>query len=136
MFEVGTQPWLDALRAAVNAGGELTVAARGWSVRLGLGFEGGDGTPVHHVALEIQDGQCVAAISDRGAYEEADVRISGPCGTWGEVLDGAIEPIRSIMLHRLRVEGNKLLLVRAMPTAKVLIEAAKRIEARFEPAAS
>lgn len=134
MYEVGTQPWLDALRAAVNEGTELAGAARGWSVRLGLSFEPDTGAP-RHVALDIEDGKCVNAIEDDGAYDSADVRIAGPCQMWATVFEGAIEPIRSIVTNRLRVDGNQLLLVRAMPTAKALIEAAKKIEARFEPVA-
>ncbi|MFT5224020.1 MAG: putative sterol carrier protein, partial [Glaciecola sp.] len=56
------------------------------------------------------------------------------CTVWQTVLQGAVEPMHAIMVRHMFMEGDKILLLRGLPSAKALIEAARGLEADFTSA--
>ncbi len=131
-LEVGTQRWAEALRDAANVHPLLRDLAAGFSSTIGLAFLEDDDHPTRQVIVHVESGT-VTAVVPVGADEflSAAVRLSATCAIWEGVLAGLTEPLRAIVLRRLQVDGNRLVLVRGLPTAKALIEAAKQLDADF-----
>lgn len=132
MLEVGTQAWAEALRDVANRLPMLRDLSAGFTATIGLGFLEDDAHPTRRTVVRIEGGVVVAADeADEQVFATADVRLTAACDAWGALLDGAIEPLRAIVLKRVKMEGDKLVLLRGMPSAKALIEAARELDADF-----
>lgn len=135
VLEVGTEPWTQALRDAANAHPLLRELSAGFTSSIGLAFLEDAGHPTRRVVVDVASG-VVASVRpvEVDEFDRAAVRLSATCDTWEGVLQGLTEPLRAIVLQRIHVEGNRLVLVRGLPTAKALIEAAKQLDADFADA--
>lgn len=132
MLEVGTQDWAEALRDVANRLPLLRDLSGGLSATVGLAFLEDEHHPTRRAIVRIDAGVVVEAReADEPSFDEADVRLSAACDTWGSILEGAIEPLRAIVLKRIRMDGDRLVLLRFLPTAKALIEAARELDADF-----
>lgn len=130
MFELGTQAWLDAFRDAVNSSERYRETAQGWRWPVGLAFLGAaDGASTRHVHLDLYEGVCRRAeVVDEDVFATATFRILGPYDRWSQILDGRLEPMKALVLKRLRLEGDLLTVLRYMPAAKALLECTCRID--------
>lgn len=132
-MEVGTEPWTSALRDAANAHPLLRELASGFSATIGLGFLEDEAHPTRRVVVHVESGvvTSVEPLVDEATFASADVRLTATCDAWESVLGGLTEPLRAIVLRRVSMDGDRLLLVRGLPTVKALIEAAKQLDADF-----
>ncbi len=132
VLEVGTSEWTSALREAANRRPMLRELASGFTASIALGFQADDQHPDRRVLIEIDAGIVTDAHpAEQDEFATADVRLEAPCDAWEQMLGGLTEPLRAIVLRRVHVEGDKLLLVRGLPSVKALIEAAKELDASF-----
>lgn len=132
MLEVGTRSWAQALRDMANRQPMLRDISAGFCATIGLGFVDEHEELTRRTVLRIEGGVVVDADEvDLPEFELADVRLTAACPAWGAILGGAIEPLRAIMLRQVTMEGDKLVLLRGMPSAKALIEAARALDADF-----
>lgn len=135
MLEVGTRSWAEALRDVANRLPLLRELAGGFSATFALAFLEDDDHPTRRTLVRIEDGVVVEADEvDEATFATADVRLTAECQAWGALLDGSIEPLRAILLRRVRMDGDRLLLLRGLPSAKALIEAARELDADFTSA--
>jgi putative sterol carrier protein len=126
---LGTQPWLDAVREAINASEDYANAANDWDWPVGLAFRGEGDVPTRLCVLDLVAGVCRdATVADEATFAAAPFRISASLDRWLEVLEGRFEPMRALVLHRLQCEGDRLTLVRHMACAKALLEAVRTVE--------
>lgn len=128
-MQLGTREWAHAVCAAVNESDAYREAAAGWRWPLSLCFEGEGDVATGYVRFDLQDGRCRGAdVCDREAFGDSPFRISGPYARWGQVLEGGVEPMKALLLRRLRLEGDLLTAMRYLPAAKALIECASGVE--------
>lgn len=131
-LEVGTQPWAEALRNAANAQPLLRELSAGFTSTIGLGFLQDEHHPTRRVVVHVDRGVVASVqVVDEAAFAEAAVRLTATCEAWQGILDGLVEPLRALILHRIQTDGDRLVLLRGLPTAKALIEAAKQLDADF-----
>lgn len=135
MLEVGSKQWAQALRELVNDLPLLREIGGDFSASYGLCFEVDDpdeGSDTRRAIIRIESGVVTDADEvDEAAYDRADVRLRAGCDAWGQVLDGVVEPLKAILLGRVKMDGDRLLLMRGLPSAKALIEAARELDAEF-----
>ncbi len=131
-LEVGTEAWARALRDAANVHPLLRELCAGFTATVGLGFLEDESHPTRRVVVEVADGVIddVRPVAE-DEFDRAEVRLSGTCEAWETVLGGLTEPLRALVLRRIDTQGDRLVLLRAMPTMKALIEAAKQLDADF-----
>ncbi len=127
--ELGTAEWLAAFCDAVNESEVYRRAAAGWRWPLALCFTAEAQAPTRHVWLDLHEGVCRGgSVVDLDRYLTAPFRIEAPYSRWGQVIHGALEPIKGLVLRRLRLEGDLLTVFRYMPAAKALLECASAID--------
>lgn len=131
-LEVGTDAWATALRNAANAQPLLRELSAGFTATIGLGFLADDEHPTRRVVVHVDRGVVASVeVVDAEAFDRAAVRLTATCQAWESILDGLVEPVRAVILHRISTEGDRLVLLRGLPTCKALIEAAKQLDADF-----
>ena len=129
--ELGTSEWVAAFRDSLNASDAYHRAAAGWHWPVALRFAAeGDWTDGdRYVWLDLHEGTCRAAeVVDADRYGDAPFRFAAPYSRWMQIIHGTLEPIKGIVLHRLKLEGDLLTVFRFMPAAKAMLECACRID--------
>lgn len=128
-LHLGTQPWLDAYREAINASESYARAGQGWRWPLGLGFLGDTSAATRFAVLDLHDGSCRSAqVVDEVAFEAAPFKISASYSRWEQVMEGVLEPMRALLLKRLDCGGDTLTVIRFLPAAKAMLEAARSVD--------
>ena len=129
-MELGTPPWLDAVRTAVNASDEYRDRAAGWRWPLGLAFlDGGDGDGARFAVLDLHDGVCRGAdATDRQTFEDAPFRLAATLAAWDRLLHGRRDAMRCLLLGEVRLAGDRLTAMRYLPAATALLDAMATVD--------
>ncbi len=126
MAELGTQAWLDDFCARAND--DFSTAIEGWDWGVGLAFLADGDRPTRHAYLDIQAGTCVGAREvDEDTFAAAPIRISGTYERWDRVLQGDLDPMRALLLRKLRLSGDLTTLLQHHDAAAALIRCACRV---------
>lgn len=125
--------WAAAWRAGINADPAYREAGRSWEGAIVLRMWPEPGRAERSLYVDLRRGECLAARPATAEdVAEAPWVIGAPRDTWRAVLDGRIDPILGLMQGKLRLErGNLLRLVPYARAARVLLELATRVPARF-----
>jgi putative sterol carrier protein len=136
----GTAAWAAALRDALNRSSEYRNAAArwgvGWNGNLLFAFEpdAALGTPLH-LFLALAGGRCERAEFTAGAsHGEAGFTLRAPFALWREILERRTLAAAAILTGRMRVEGDKLTLLRHAGANRALIHVVASVPTVF-PAA-
>ena len=133
----GTAPWAAALRDALNASSEYRNAASRWGVgengNLLFAFEA-DATLAEsiYLFLALSGGRCDRAEFTAGAnHSEAGYTLRAPFALWREILERRTMAAAAMLTGRLRVEGDKLTLLRHAGASRALIHVVSSVPTRF-----
>ena len=136
----GTQAWADALAGAVNASSEYRNAAKAW----GDGFNGNvllvfdaDGALPTGVSLlvRLSKGVCQGASFVPGSSSpEAGFGLRAAFSTWRDVLQRRTMAATAILTGKMKVDGDKMTLLKHTAAHRALVACAAAIDTEF-PAA-
>jgi putative sterol carrier protein len=136
----GTPAWATALRDAVNRSSEYRNAAArwgvGWNGNLLFAFEA-DAALAHplYLYLALAGGRCERAEFAPGpSHAEAGFTLRAPFALWREILERRTLAAAAILTGKMRVEGDKLALLRHAGANRALIHVVASVPTVF-PAA-
>jgi len=137
MIPFGTPEWAAALREQINRSSEYRNAAArwgaGWNGNLLFAFEADDtlASPLH-LFLALAGGRCERAEFTPGpSHPEAAFTLRAPFALWREILERRTLAAAAILTGRMRVEGDKLLLLRHAGANRALIHVVASVPTRF-----
>lgn len=130
-----TQPWADALCAAITADADYRDAAAAWAWPVALVL---DRAP----DLGYPDDVAVELVLDRGACHGATVLaaddarapivLRAPYDVWKALAVGALDPIAGVMSGRLRLaRGSIMTLMSNVKAATALVSCARAVPTAF-----
>ena len=133
----GTPAWADALREEINASSEYRNAAAKW----GTGFNGNllfdfepDGAlpqPIY-LLLRLAKGRCEEAAFVTGrTHPDAGFALRAPFSLWRDILERRTLAATAILTGKLKVEGDKLTLLKHAGANRALIHCVSSIETAF-----
>jgi putative sterol carrier protein len=136
----GTEAWAEALASEINASSEYRNAASKW----GDGFNGNvllvfeaDASMPRGFALlvELAKGACQGASFVPGASSpKAGFGLRAPFSVWEDILERKTLAATAILTGKLKVEGDKLTLLKHTGAHRALVACAASIDTEF-PAA-
>ena len=136
----GTDAWAEALASEIDASSEYRNAASKW----GDGFNGNvllvfeaDASMPRGFALlvELSKGACMGASFVPGASSpKAGFGLRAPFSVWKEILERKTLAATAILTGKMKVEGDKLTLLKHAGAHRALVACAASIDTEF-PAA-
>lgn len=133
----GTPAWAAALQDAVNRSSEYRNAAARWGVEwngnLLFAFEADAALakPLH-LFLALAGGRCERAEFTAGpSHPEAGFALRAPFSLWREILERRTLAAAAIPTGRMRVEGDKLALLRHAGANRALIHVVASVPTVF-----
>jgi len=133
-YEFGTKEWTAALSEAINESSEYRNAAAKWGVGFNgnvlLGFEAGDGLeqPLN-LLIQPQAGACQGAdFVDSAEHSAAGFVLHGPFAVWKEILQRKSLAATAILTGKLKVRGDKMILLKNSAANRALIHCTASID--------
>lgn len=135
----GTPAWAAALREGLNGSSEYRNAAAkwgvGWNGNLLLAFEadGALAAPLH-LFLELAAGRCARAEFVGGSGRdraEAGFTLRAPFSLWRDILERRVLAATAILTGKMKVEGDRLALLRHAGANRALIHVTGSVPTRF-----
>ncbi len=133
----GTAEWGHALRDEVNSSSEYRNAAAKWGVEFNgsilFAFEpdGALARPIY-LFLKLGAGRCDAAEFVAGpAHPEVGFTLRGPFSLWREILERKTLAATAILTGKLRVEGDKMTLLKHAGASRALIHCTASVPTEF-----
>ena len=133
----GTEEWCAALEREINGSSEYRNAAARW----GDGFNGNLlfaferdaalATPLY-LLLRLGRGRCEGAEFVSGpTHPAAGFSLRGPFSLWREILERKTLAATAILTGKLRVEGDKLTLLKHAGASRALIHCTASVDTEF-----
>lgn len=133
----GTPEWADALAQEINSSSEYRQAAAAWGVgwngNVLLAFEADDLLPAaRQLLIRLRGGACQGAEFVTGpSHAEAGFVLRAPFGLWKEILERRALAATAILTGRLRVEGDRTILLRFLAAHRALIHCTSSLDTVF-----
>ena len=133
----GSPAWSAALRDALNRSSEYRNAAAKWgdgsNGNLLLAFEADAALPsALHLFLALSRGRCDRAEFVAGpAHPDAAYTLRAPFSLWREILERRTLAAAAILTGRMRVEGDKMTLLRHAGASRALIHVVATVPTAF-----
>jgi putative sterol carrier protein len=138
----GTPEWAAALREAVNRSSEYRNAAArwgvGWNGNLLFAFEADAALSApRYLFLALSAGRCERAEFTPGpSHPEAGFTLRAPFALWREILERRTLAAAAILTGRMRVEGDKIALLRHAGANRALIHVVAGVPTAYPEAAA
>lgn len=129
-----TQPWADALRAAINESSAFREAAREWKWPLAMVMQKDPTRGVPHdaaIRLELADGRCEEARVLPPEKPDAPFVFSAPYATWKRIVRSELDPIAAVISGAIAFEGRLATLVMHHMVARTLVQCAQQVPTLF-----
>jgi putative sterol carrier protein len=133
----GTAAWAEALRAEINRSSEYRNAAAkwgvGWNGNLLFAFESDAALSKSlHLFLKLGGGRCEGAEFVPGSsHPEAGFALRAPFTLWREILERKTLAATAILTGKMRVEGEKLTLLKHAGASRALIHCTASVPTEF-----
>ena len=135
----GDPSWCAAVRDEINASSEYQNAAMKW----GAGFNGNLlfafeadavlAAPLH-LFLGLAEGRCARAEFVPGPrHAEAGFTLRAPFSLWREILERRALAATAILTGKMKVEGDKLTLLKHAGASRALIHCVASVPTEFPP---
>jgi len=133
----GTPAWADALRAEINASSEYRNAAAKWGDGFNgnvlLVFDADAAAPnAHALLVELEKGSCHGAAFVPGAsHAGAGFGLRAPFSIWKDVLTRKTLAATAILTGKMKVEGDRMTLLKHTAAHRALISCAAALDSEF-----
>ena len=136
-IEFGTSEWARALAQAINTSSEFRNAGAKW----GVGFNG-NLLFAFEADAALAQGRCLLLRLARGichgvefapgpAHPEAGFALRAPYSLWRDILAGKTLAATAILTGKLRVDGDKIALLKHAGAHRALIHCVATLDTRF-----
>ena len=135
----GAPAWCAAVREEVNASSEYRNAAakwgQGWNGNLLLAFEADTALSAPlHLFLALAEGRCARAEFVAGPkHPDAGFSLRAPFSLWSEILERRTLAATAILTGKMKVEGDKLTLLKHAGANRALIHCVASVPTGFPP---
>jgi putative sterol carrier protein len=136
----GTAAWAEGLVAEINASSEYRNAAAKWgdgfngNVLLVFDADASQKVP-HALLVKLAKGACQAASFVPGvAHPEAGFGLRAPFSVWKDVLSRKTLAATAILTGKMKVEGDRMTLLKHTAAHRALISCAAALETEFPQA--
>jgi putative sterol carrier protein len=136
-LKFGTSAWADALAVGINASSEYRNAGATW----GAGSNGNvllviepDGMMVSglNLLIRLSKGACQgAAFVDDPHHPEAGYALRAPYSLWKDILERRTLAATAILTGRLRVDGDKMALLKHTAAHRAMVACCAEIDTEF-----
>lgn len=129
-----TQPWADALRAAINTDLAYRAAATSWTWSVAFILDAAPelGYSVDAaVEFDLHRGTCTAVRVLVPSAISAPFVLRAPYAVWKKVVKGLTDPVIAVALRRIAFEGSLATLMMHAGAAKALVACARSVPTRF-----
>ena len=130
----GTEAWAGALQREINDSSEYRNAAAGWGVGFNgnmlFAFEADENLPTARTLLiRLAGGNCEGAefLSGDG-HDDAGFVLRAPFTLWREILQRRTMAATAILTGKLRVEGEKMALLKHSAANRALIHCTASVD--------
>ncbi len=125
--------WIKALCAELNASAAYREAARTWEGDFVFVVEpAGNLKETVYLYMDLWHGQCREAFMLKDpAEKDAAFRMSAPANTWREVIEARLDPLKGLMVRKLKLKGNMSMIMRSVKAAQELVKCCTQIETIF-----
>ena len=133
----GTPEWAASLRDEIAASSEYRGAAAGW----GVGFNGNvllvfdaDGSlpAARSLLVRLRDGACQGVEFVEGpTHADAGFVLRAPFTLWKEILERRTMAATAILTGRMRVDGDRIVLLRFLAAHRALIHCTSSLDTEF-----
>lgn len=133
----GSDAWAKALEGELNASSEYRQAASGWGVGFNgnvlLCFEADASYPVgSSLLIRLEGGACRGAEFVNGtAHPAAGFSLRAPFGLWKDIFERKTLAATAILTGRMKVEGEKMTLLKHTAAHRALVACASAIDTEF-----
>jgi putative sterol carrier protein len=136
-IEFGAAEWAQAVQEAVNGSSEYRNAASKWGVgfngNLLFAFEADRALAKSlYLLLRLGGGRCSGAEFVAGpSHPEAGFTLRAAFSLWREILEGTSLAATAILTGRMRVEGDRIALLKHVGAHRALIHCVASLDTRF-----
>lgn len=136
----GDPAWCVALQSEINGSSEYRNAAAKWGVgfngNLLFGFEADASLSAPlHLLLGLAEGRCTRAEFVSGPkHPEAGFTLRAPFSLWREILERKTLAATAILTGKMKVEGDKLTLLKHAGANRALIHCVASVPTEFPTA--
>ena len=133
----GSEEWARTLEAEINGSSEYRQAASSW----GVGFNGNvllafeaDASRARGTSLLIRlaEGECKGAeFSDEAGHPDAGFALRAPFSLWKDVFERKTMAATAILTGRMKVDGDKMTLLKHTAAHRALVACASSIDTDF-----
>lgn len=132
-IQFGTDEWIKAAMAALNASPGYAEAAKTWEGDFYFIVE--DGAETSYLYMDLWHGQCRDAFKVADKSQKSPVfELSAPVKIWRGVLEKKIDPIQGLVTRRLKLKGPMMKVMKAPKAAIELVEACSTIDTEWPEA--
>jgi putative sterol carrier protein len=134
----GTAEWAAALKQEINGSSEYRNAADKWGVgfngNLLFVFEADEEAPQDRsLMLKLSGGSCQdAEFVDTVSHPDAGFVLRGPAHLWREILQRKTMAATAILTGKLKVEGERMQLLKHTAANRALIHCTASVETGWE----
>lgn len=135
MYEFGSQEWLDAFVAAINASKKYEEAAKDWEGDFYFIVEPGGPIPERrYMYLDLWHGKCRKAElveeKDKDKYKP-EFTIAATLAIWRKINEKKLDGTQALLTRQLKLTGNMPKVMRATGATRALSEATSSVKATF-----
>jgi putative sterol carrier protein len=133
----GSREWAEALERELNASSEYRQAASNWGVGFNgnvlLCFEADAAYPSgSSLLIRLEGGTCRGAEFVNGtAHPDAGFALKAPFGLWKDIFERKTLAATAILTGRMKVEGEKMTLLKHTAAHRALVACASAIDTEF-----
>lgn len=129
-----TQPWADAVRAAINADAAYRAAAVNWTWPVALVLDAAPNLGYADeaaVEFDLDRGHCTAVRVLAPSAITAPFVLRAPYAVWKKVVQGLTDPVMAIALRKIALQGSLSTLLLHVGAAKALVACARTVPTHF-----
>ncbi|MCP4427669.1 MAG: hypothetical protein GY803_24560 [Chloroflexi bacterium] len=132
-IQFATDEWVKALMGKLNASDAYGKAAKNWEGDFYFVVDAGEGLAESvYMYMDLWHGECRDAykVDDPGEKSPAFV-MTAPVSVWRQVFEKKMDPIRGMMSGKLKLQGNKMKVLKAPKAAIEMVNCCMQIDTTY-----
>ncbi len=132
-IEFATDAWIKALMAELNQSDAYAKAAKNWEGDFYFVVNKGEGLADDvYMYMDLWHGECREAYQVEDAGQKSpEFVMSAPLSIWRSVFEKKMDPIRGMMTGKLKLQGNKMKVLKTPRAAIEMVECCTKIDTTY-----